>query len=721
MINFLSVIIMCSINRIAVACDIEDLCTESVLADEEEMSKQSNDLNYNPYFKHPAKFQKELNRIDLPDKIIEPMRRSVDRGKLRQFMITLMDRCLQSEHIDERTFKENLLKTQRLHKIVFTKPDLWYQYNVWCRESGIVYDDFYRTVLQSKQIRSQAGVMIYTVFTPPDWRESRTGEMKSFSCAHDCSYCPEQPGRPRSYIDGEPGLDRGHAVNYDVVKQIHARANTYRATGHINDKAEVLVLGGTWHSYPKEFRIQFIADVYHAFNTIHDNRGRPKLSMEEEIQMNRCSKCHVIGLTIETRPDMITPQSLILMRSMGCTRVQLGIQHTDDRVLRRIRRNCTSAQSILAIKLLKDFCFKVDIHLMPDLPKPYTESFEKDNHLMLNSKKLVVGKESIDWNYDMVDADKRMFDMVINHPDWQADQWKIYPCTIVPWTKLKDEYDKGLHIPYGSDASDGPKINPTSQLIQLLISVMSRVNPWVRVNRVIRDIPEDYIFGGIKNMGARQLIENEMKRLGLVSSCKRYREIRRTKINQDDVHQDLYKYDASGGVEYDLQFNTNTNQLVGFLRLRFTDNAGAVVDRNGKKKVYMENLYGCALIRELHVYGEAVAVNREIKNNKCVSQQHNGYGTLLINRACQLAVDNGYKKIAVISGEGVRNYYSRFGFVDSDGVDRTMIKDLTEWNNQPINLSVPTNNINWVCIDIAYNVSMIILCIGFIMYFFQAM
>jgi histone acetyltransferase (RNA polymerase elongator complex component) len=128
------------------------------------------------------------------------------------------------------------------------------------------------------------------------------------------------PGYPRSYTPGQPENDKAHTLKYDTIKQIHARVTAYTATDHVN-KAEVIVLGGTWHSYPIDYCRMFITLLYYAFNTIHENSNRPILSMSEKIKLNETSKCRVIGLTIETRLDQITPKELLIMREMGVTRI----------------------------------------------------------------------------------------------------------------------------------------------------------------------------------------------------------------------------------------------------------------------------------------------------------------------------------------------------------------------------------------------------------------
>jgi histone acetyltransferase (RNA polymerase elongator complex component) len=445
----------------------------------------------------------------------------------------------------------------------------------------------------------------------------------------------------------------------------------------------VIVLGGTWHSYPKKYRRMFITLLYYAFNTVHEDRGRDVGSMEEEIKLNETSKCRVIGLTIETRPDQITPQALIELREMGMTRVQLGIQHTDDRILYRIRRGCTDKDSIIAIKSLKDSGFKVDIHIMPDLPKPFKIEFEKKAKKQRYSNDFKYTKDDIDQVYDSVGSDLVMFEKVFHSEDYYPDQVKIYPCEVMDWTKIKKDFEDGSYVPYGTIIPD----QKTNDLIELLIQVKSSDFPEeIRINRLIRDIPEGYILGGIKDTSGRQRIEKMMKERGLRCRCIRCREIKKKRVKLSETKLRITHYIASEGDEYFLQYVTGNDEIVGFLRLRVSKDSGLFVtykkDGSIKERLTVfDELVNTAMIRELHVYGEAVKVNRNTsvfgslgesldsantKTNTKIdrTQQHIGFGSRLLQNAFHLAKSLGYSKISVIPGDGVKPYYRRAGFCD---------------------------------------------------------
>ena len=299
-----------------------------------------------------------------------------------------------------------------------------------------------RRFLIKKAQKSQSGVIVITVFTSA---YPKVGEKEQkFSCKWNCYYCPNEPGQPRSYLHDEPGVLRANRNDFDAVKQFLDRAVTLAVNGHPIDKVELLVLGGTWESYPVEYQETFIRDLFYAANTFFERNKRERKSLEEEKKINEKTQCKIIGLTLETRPDCITKEELVRFRKYGCTRVQLGIQHTNDDILKKINRGHTNQDAIRAIQLLRDVGYKMDIHLMPNLPGSSPE------------------------------MDTEMFNYVLNSPDLQADQWKIYPCEVTPWTVIKKWYDEGKFIPYSDE-----------KLIEVIKAVKVKVHPWIRLNRVV--------------------------------------------------------------------------------------------------------------------------------------------------------------------------------------------------------------------------------------------
>ena len=572
--------------------------------------------------------------------------------------------------------------------------------------------------LKINNVRENSGVIVSTIFTSafPKYNklDSENKEIivedKPFSCGNDCYYCPNVPGHPRSYYPGEPGVDRAIQNDYDAIKQSRARARQYVQQGHPIDKFEIIIKGGTWDYYSREYRDDFIRDIYYSHNTmieyIFGKEIRKEKTLEEEIKINETSNCRIIGVTIETRPDHINYVSLKLMRSYGITRVELGIQHLDDVILKYINRGCYKKHSIRAIKLLKDNCFKVDGHIMLDLPSPF-------------------GYEEI-----MPEIDRMMLNQINTNPDFKMDQIKIYPCMTTPYTIIKEWYEKGIYIPYGEDKKmteeekiEYKRLTPEKRheyrmknlLYRNIYNFYKDIHPSIRVNRIIRDLPGKVLVGGIKRLGLRAELEKDLEILKLNSGCIRYREAgnhrNKDRLENKKPTLKVLKFDSSGGEEYFLSYETEEKNpiLYSFLRLRLSKNSG----KTDNGKVVFPELLDTALIREVHTYGKVVPCKENNKlyenNNKILFSQdtqvqHKGYGKNLIKKAEEIAISNGYKRIAVIAGVGVRNYYRKLGFTFDSEVGCYQIKEL----NKKINRE-------FVCL-IIYEIIILLIFIGISIY-----
>jgi len=519
-----------------------------------------------------------------------------------------------------------------------------------------------RNLLTKKKCKSNSGVLVITVLTSahPEYVDGDDdggdsngvngvnggGIVKKarFSCKHDCAYCPNEPAhegnnwvaQPRSYLYSEPAVLRANANDFDPIKQMNSRISSLINMGHIPDKLEIIVLGGTWSEYPRNYQDRFITDLYYAANVYFDagnpvpggNAKRQKKTLEEEIEINETAKVHIIGLTLETRPDTITIEEIANFRRYNCTRIQLGVQHTNNAVLKKIMRGHTIERAYEAIKMLKNNCYKVDIHIMPNLPGA---SFE---------------------------IDKAMLEEVLYDERIQADQYKIYPTAIVPYTRIKRWFEEGSYVPYDD-----------LLLYELIKEFKQKVQKYKRLNRIIRDIPGHYIEGGYstKFVNMRQLLQDDMRANHWGCKCIRCREVKGNQVSPDNIKLNIEKYRASGADEYHISFDTSCdkNYLIGFLRLRLARLARLAQEN----AMILPSIKGCALIRELHVYSNLNDVGNSIEG----SLQHKGYGRQLVAKAEEVAKENGYRKVAIISGTGVRGYYKKLGY---QLIDTYMIKDI---------------------------------------------
>lgn len=523
-------------------------------------------------------------------------------------------------------------------------------------------------MLRIKRGKSHSGIISVTIFTSPyPSYTDNNGNLKtqSFSCQFDCHFCPnesDQSGKsqPRSYLFSEPGVLRANKHNFDPCDQLWHRMESLYKIGHQIDKIECLVLGGTWTSYPVPYRDQFIRDTYYAANTYYDwmksrtstlqtTTLRERGSLWEEVNINKTAGCRIIGLTLETRPDTITAQELRRLRSYGCTRVQLGVQHLDNDVLKANNRGCTTERFVKALRVLKDSCFKVDIHIMPNL---YGSTPEKDRHMLLNRflgmKQLPQVEQRTmtipfdgDSKHETINIRYETYD--INEPDISADQWKLYPCETVAYTELEKLFREGKYIPYDKD-----------ELFQILYDTKCNMFPWIRTNRIIRDISSGYIIASSNEPNTGDYILRKLKEKGDTCMCIRCREVKRQEW--DGSYQFVIReYQASGGREFFISAESNDcKTLYGFCRLRLRVAEECVC--------VFEELERCALIRELHVYGRLNMVG-EHTNSRV---QHNGLGKKLVKTAETISSMNGYKKIAVIAGVGVMKYYEeKLGYAET--------------------------------------------------------
>lgn len=555
---------------------------------------------------------------------------------------------------ESKLHKDSLNKLKLKYKFVESNSFLYEIYNILVDRNDIVKNDNIRLVLQTKKGRSQSGVLVITIFTSPYPEYTNNNGIKikqTFSCQFDCKFCPNEPDMPRSYLKSEPGVLRATRNKFDCVLQMHDRIKTLYKIGHIIDKLEVIILGGTWSSYPLEYREEFIRDVYYAANT-YNTEIRERLTLQKEKEINIKTIAKIIGLTLETRPDTITRQEIKRLRIYGCTRVQLGVQHINEHILHKINRKCSTDKTIYAIKLLKNCGFKIDIHLMPNLPDASPEIDREmilENFIKVNNFKETIKYESwYNW-YNNIPVEIHQ-NYELHRPDLQADQWKIYPMAVVPYTEVAKWYEDKSYIPY----------DPL-ELQNLLLDVKTNMLPWIRLNRIIRDITSDYIIASSDYPSLRNDLSKILKIQNKSCKCIRCREIKDKEYNKGIIV--VRKYNSSDATEYFISYESiDLKTIYGFCRLRLCE---------ADIQTFPE-LNGCALIRELHVYGILVEVASDSSNKT----QHKGIGKMLMAKAEKIAKENNFIKLSVIAGNGTKIYYEKIGYTQNYGEGDFMIKEL---------------------------------------------
>jgi len=420
-------------------------------------------------------------------------------------------------------------------------------------------------------------------------------------CPHGtCLYCPSLQV-PQSYTPLSPPVIRAKMLNYSAFEQVKSRLKAFKLMNHPTDKIELIIMGGTFLSFPPSYQYKFIKNCYDALNSKKSN------NLEQAKKLNEKAGHRCVALCIETRPDFCGEKEIKRMLEFGCTRVELGVQAIDDKIYKLVNRGHKLIDVIKATKNLKNAGFKVGYHLMPGI---YGSNPNKD---------------------------LKMFKEIFQEENFKPDQLKIYPCQVIKSSGLEQLYKKGKYKPY------------TKQQIQdLLVKFYQIVPEYCRIMRIMREIPPEFLVAGTERIDLRKDIEAEIKKRNLKISEIRFREIGfklRDKKKSEKISRKLKlkeaNYKASDGQEHFLQFINTQNILFGLLRLRI-------------------NKDNSAFVRELHVYGKSTEIG--LKGNI----QHQGLGKKLMKEAENITKQAGIKKLSVISGVGVREYYRKLGYKFQD-------------------------------------------------------
>jgi len=482
-----------------------------------------------------------------------------------------------------------------------------------------------RRKLLTKPTRTISGVAPIAIMSKP------------FPCPHGkCLMCPGGVGSafgdvPQSYTGREPATMRGIRNNYDAYLQVFNRLEQYVLLGHNFEKVELIVMGGTFPSFPKRYQEEFVWGAFKAMNEFSklffrgerfnflrfkeffelpvENLGdlartkriQKKLlklkgrfksgELVKEQKKNEKARVKGVALCIETRPDYCGLEEILLMRQLGCTRVELGVQHLDNKVLEKICRGHGIEEVMLSTKRLKDSWLKVGYHMMLGLPG------------------------------SSVVQDKKMLLKLFSSASFRPDTLKIYPCMVTKGTKLFNLWKKGSYKPL--DALRAGK---------LIAWFKEKVPPYVRIMRVQRDIPTYQTAAGVEMTNLRQYV---WEKFGPKCRCIRCREPKGEEVDFNAVEIKIEEYASSEGVEFFISGEVD-DKLLGFCRLRIIDNGAG--------------------IRQLHVYGTAVGIGSSGK------VQHKGLGKRLLKEAERIVIDSGIKKLEVISGIGARGYYRKLGY-----------------------------------------------------------
>jgi elongator complex protein 3 len=477
-------------------------------------------------------------------------------------------------------------------------------------------------VLQRKPVRTASGVTPVAIMTSPH------------RCPHGkCLYCPGGPdsefSSSQSYTGHEPAAARGVQNDYDPYGQVTLRLEQLRNIGHPVDKVELILMGGTMTARSHDYQEWFVKRALEAMND-YDTESEPEPAegesfaeeeydfryLEDVIAENETAEVRNVGTTFETKPDWCDPEQIDRMLDLGGTKVEVGVQTTYERVNREMHRGHGVQASLDANRRLRDAAFKVGFHMMPGQPGMTEEMCRQD------------------------------FRELFDNPDWRPDYLKIYPTLVVRGTATYDWWHEGEYDPLTNE-----------EAAELVAEIKADLPKYVRLQRVQRDIPADFIDAGVWKSNLRQLARQRMDDHGWTCDCIRCREVGMNDAEPESVELDVLEYEAAEGTEHFVSFeDPDQGLLVGFCRLRFPGNP------------VRRELADAALVRELHVYGSEVSVGSaprsgaenasgEAGSATGAQHQHEGYGRRLMATAENLAADAGYDKLSVISGIGAREYY----------------------------------------------------------------
>lgn len=587
-----------------------------------------------------------------------------------------LERIIRKHNRNLKNNEDHFAKKKLFPYYLYVKnnePEIWQSWNV-----DEVLDKKITQLLQVKPRRTASGVATITVMTKP-WK-----------CTSNCLYCPNDLRMPKSYLSDEPVCQRAERNYFDPYLQVAARLRALTRMGHVTDKVELIVLGGTWSDYPKSYQVWFIKELFRALNEVkmsdasslqklNDESAHMRIAtyqacgltntkedarafvaplqekvdqgelsynkawdllyaqsavwnavseqqsatfdeLEREQITNETADHRVVGLVIETRPDTITIENLSLLRRLGCTKIQMGIQSVNQDILKQNKRAISLEKIKESFALLRIFGFKIHAHFMVNLFGSTPEK-DKQDYLEFSTNKAYL-----------------------------PDEVKLYPCVLVEGTKLCDCFKQGTWIPYTHE-----------ELLDVLTFDTLHTPPFARISRMIRDISAHDIVAGNKKANLRQLVENNLAKQNAEVTEIRYREISTASTNREELSLESVEYETTMSTEYFLQWVTPDKKIAGFLRLSLPDQefVRTCLEQTDNATLFpiKENE---AMIREVHVYGTVAGLHKTGKG-----AQHLGLGKQLIKTAARLAKDHGFAKLNVISSIGTREYYRKQGFTDN--------------------------------------------------------
>ncbi len=546
------------------------------------------------------------------------------------------------------------------------QPELWKSWGITPElERKLI------AALTMKPSRTASGVATITVLTKP------------YPCSSDCLYCPNDIRMPKSYLSDEPACQRAERNCFDPYLQVSVRLSTLIQMGHVTDRVELIILGGTWTDYPRSYQTWFMSELSRALNdgcqdveriearrAFYENAGfdsrkekrkerfellqdrvrtreltyneafaycyedsptwmtisarqvADEKTLQDAMEANETSAHRLVGLCIETRPDRIDAPALVQMRAMGCTKVQVGIQSLDERILSLNNRALTRDWITASFELLRAFGFKVHAHFMVNLLGATPETDRED------------------------------FSHLVEDPAFQPDEIKLYPCALVDGTGLVEHYRNGSWQPYGEET-----------LVGVLVDDMLATPGYMRISRMIRDISAHDIMAGNKKINLRQRVEEEIGAANSHVHEIRYNELRTALPELETLEEQTLVYRTTNTEERFIEWVTQEGKLAGYVRLSLLDASYS--------SVHAEELppaCGGAMIRELHICGHPAA-----RGDDKTAARRDAFLRTMVDAASAQASDLGFAHITVFNAGGERALWRGLGFEDAGSYQQRQV------------------------------------------------
>lgn len=593
------------------------------------------------------------------EEIVLAIKETIDENRANEIDSKWLDKFVRQKNRETKDKNRIVAKKRLMPAYLKLKSD-----KNWIKSIDLSdeVDASMTTLLKAKPRRTASGVATISVLTKP------------WPCNGNCIFCPNDIRMPKSYIHNEPACQRAEKCNFDPYLQVISRLKVLQDMGHNIDKIELIVLGGTFTDYAKQYQMFYIKELFRALNDFGENQEQvdeyikntkdsPVLNLDEiepvqakinagqityndaweiiygdaekkastregckiedviyEQSRNVDAKCKNVGLVLETRPDKTDIETLKFLRQLGATKIQIGIQSLSEDILAKNSRGITIADLEKSMDNLRTMGFKSHVHMMANLPCSTPE------------------------------IDIESYNKLIDYECFKPDEIKIYPCVCVETAQLYKEYKEKRWTAYSDEVLRG-----------LVTKMILKTPPYSRISRVIRDISTCDIIAGNKTPNLRQIIDNDyMSEISDKPKEIRSREIAETDIDINALHLNVIEYETNNTTEFFLEWVTENYDLAGFLRLSILNNDNTREEFLKANSNVTDIKY--AMIREVHIYGKVAKIHE-----KETGVQHAGLGRQLIEKAEEIAKSNGCTKLFVISAVGTRNYYSSLGFCE-DGL-----------------------------------------------------